>query len=232
MFRGCPRGAKPTPAPSVAEGPVATPGPAATPLVALPPLDQSDAFVRDLVKGLSASPPLAAWLASTALVRTFTAVVENIANGETPAPHLRLLAPKQGFLATAKRGRQVIDPRSYEGYTPFADTIASLDAAGCARAYRVLEPLFDAAYRDLGHPEGGLTKTLDRAIGVLLETPAPPGEVTVIPVVRAVVVYEYADLNLESLTPAQKQFLRIGPANVRKVQAKLRELRDALKTVP
>jgi hypothetical protein len=40
--------------------------------------------------------------------------------------------------------------------------------------------------------------------------------------------FRYADPKLEALTPAQKQFLRIGPRNVRLVQGKLKELAVAL----
>jgi hypothetical protein len=40
--------------------------------------------------------------------------------------------------------------------------------------------------------------------------------------------FRYADPKLEGLTAAQKQFLRIGPRNVRLVQQKLRELQAAL----
>ena len=40
--------------------------------------------------------------------------------------------------------------------------------------------------------------------------------------------FRYADPKLEALTAAQKQFLRIGPRNVRIVQEKLRELQPAL----
>jgi hypothetical protein len=49
-------------------------------------------------------------------------------------------------------------------------------------------------------------------------------------VVRAVVVYEYADPKLEALSPAQKALLRMGPRNVPRVQAKLRELAAALRS--
>jgi hypothetical protein len=40
--------------------------------------------------------------------------------------------------------------------------------------------------------------------------------------------FRYADPRLEALTPAQKQFLRAGPRNVRLVQGKLREVAAAL----
>jgi len=40
--------------------------------------------------------------------------------------------------------------------------------------------------------------------------------------------YEFADPNLESLADAQKQLLRMGPANAKLVTDKLREIEAAL----
>ena len=40
--------------------------------------------------------------------------------------------------------------------------------------------------------------------------------------------YAYVDPRLESLSAAQKQLLRMGPENVRTIQAKLREIALAL----
>jgi hypothetical protein len=163
-------------------------------------------------------------------VRTLVAVVENVAEGETPAPHLRFLAPRQGLRAIEKRGRLYIDPKSGDGYDAFADAVASLDTAETARAFRILEPLFDLAYRELGHPRGAFPKAVDRAVAALLDVPVLQGDVRVVAVVRATVVYEYADKQLEALTPAQKQLLRMGPDNVRKIQGKLREIAAALRS--
>jgi hypothetical protein len=188
-------------------------------------LEGSDAVVRDLAKALSSHPVFLAWLASRGLIRTAVAVVENVADGETPRPHLGFLAPKVGFRALPDRGRLLADPRSYQEYDAFGDAVGSLDAAGCARALHVLAPLLEAAHKELGHPEGGFPATLERALVALLQTPVVSGDV---PVVRRVLLYDFADRSLEALTPAQKQFLRIGPRNMRQVQAKLRELARAL----
>ena len=49
--------------------------------------------------------------------------------------------------------------------------------------------------------------------------------VELVPAVRS---YHFADPALEALSPAQKQLLRLGPGNARRVQAKLRELAPAL----
>src|SRR6185295_19585601 len=128
-------------------------------------------LVRELAGALSKHPQLALWLAQEGLVPRFTAVVENLVGGANPRTHLGFLAPRQRFQALARAGRVTVDPKSYEGYDAFADAVASLDAAGCARVYRLLEPLFDAAYRDLGHPEGRFRVPLAAALARLAEVP-------------------------------------------------------------
>lgn len=218
--------AEPSPA-LVAAAPApagANPSPAAE--VTLPSLDESDAFVRQVAGGLSAHPELARWLARTALVRTLTVVVVNVAAGETPRPHLEFLAPKQRFRAARRPARLLApDPAGFAGYDLFADAVASVDAVVAANGYRTLAPLFEAAYVELGHPEGGFPAALDNAIRALLAVPVLRDDVGLVP---HAIGFRYSDPKLEGLTPAQKQFLRIGPRNVRLVQGKLRDLAAVL----
>ncbi len=216
--------ASPTPAPLVDAPPLATP----TPAIALPPLEASDDLVRDLAKGFSAHPAFASWLQIKDLIRTFVAVVTNVVERENPAPHVPFLAARPPFLVRESKGRTVIDPRSYTRLDGLADLASSIDAAECVRVFRLVEPLADAAYRELGHPEGGFAAALGKAIQALVDVPTLEGEVPVRRVVRAVVVYEYEDPKLEALSPAQKALLRMGPRNVPRVQAKLRALAAAL----
>jgi hypothetical protein len=220
--------ATPTPAPLSARAPGALPSP--SPSAALPALDESDELVRRLADGLSSHPALAAWLGRRGLIRTLTAVVVNVADGETPRPHLEFLAPKQRFRAQRRPARLIApDPASFAGYDLFGDAVASTDAAAAASAYRTLAPLFEAAYVELGHPEGGFAAALDKAIRALLAVPVLRDDVELVP---HAIGFRYAEARLEALTPAQKQFLRIGPRNVRLVQGKLRELAAALAAAP
>lgn len=221
--------ASPSPTPSAAAGTTRTSAeasPTPSPEVPLPPLDGSDAFVRQLAASLSAHPELARWLARTALVRTLTVVVVNVAAGETPRPHLEFLAPKQRFRALRRPARLITpDPAGFAGYDLFADAVASVDAVVAAKGYRTLAPLFEAAYVELGHPEGGFAAALDKAIRALLAVPVLHDDVELVP---HAIGFRYSDAQIEALTAAQKQFLRIGPRNVRLVQGKLKELAAAL----
>ena len=215
-------GTTPPPPPSLA-APVASPSPtSATPL---PPLDESDAFVRQLADTLSRNPEIAGFFARDGLVRLLTVVAVNVAAGETPRPHLAFLAPKQHFRARPRGGVLVPDPASFAGYEGIVDAVVSLDAVACARAFEAAEPLFDAAFQDFGQPGVTFRAVLDQAAGALLAVPALGDDVAL---EAHGTVLRYADPELERLTPAQKQLLRMGPRSVRRVQGKIREIAAAL----
>jgi hypothetical protein len=193
--------------------------------VAVPPLDESDAVVGKLLETLSSHPRVLAWLATKGLIRNFTVVVSNIAEGKTPATLVPVLRPASRF-NTIERGTAVlVDPESHERYTPLAEAVASLDPAGTARLYATLKPRIEEADRDLGNPEPLFDRTLERAIVLLLATPVLDNPVAVEP--RGI-GYGFADERLESLTAAQKQLLRMGPQNTRIIQRSLRGIALAL----
>jgi hypothetical protein len=189
--------------------------------IALPPLDETDALVRELVARLSSHPRVAAWLTTDQLVRNFTVVVLAIAEGRAPGPRLRPLAPDGAFRVVQAGPTVQIDPRTFQRYDTHASAVAGIDARGAARLYATLKPRIDDAYKELGAPHGDFDRTLERAIAHLLQTPAVQGPVAV---ESAPVAFRFADPALESLSPAQKQLLRMGPANLRIIQEKLREI--------
>ena len=189
--------------------------------IALPPLDETDSLVRQLVQRLSSHPRVAAWLAIKGLIHNFTVVTLNISNGETPAVHLRRLAPASRFRVREAAGAVYLDPRSYQRYDAYADAVAGLDARGTARLYATLKPRITEASRELGNPTGDFDPVLERAVVELLRVPVVDGEVRV---TAKTISYAFADPRLEALSAAQRQFLRMGPRNVRMVQSKLREI--------
>lgn len=221
--------APPLPPPAHAAPSLSPPPPPALPeAVALPPLGESDALVRELVGRLSPHPQLAVWLSADQLARRFVVLVVNVMAGENPRPNLRFLEPRERLTVLRRGAATVIDPASYARFDAFAAAVDSLDEAGCARVYRLLTPLFEAAFRELGHPEGGFDRALLAAVRPLLEVPVLEGDVAVRPVQRGTLVYELVDARLEGLSLPQKQLLRMGPGNVRRLQVKLRALAAAL----
>lgn len=187
----------------------------------VPPLDESDALVRILIGRLSSHPQVAAWLTTDQLIRNITVVVTNIANGQTPAKQLQVVRPA-GTFAVRQSGAEIwIDPASYRRYDNLAGAVESLDARGVARFYATVKPRINEAFRDLGTPDDDFDRTLERAIVMLLRTPTVEGDVRLR---GESVSYKFADPALEGLSKAQRQFLRMGPQNMRSVKAKLREV--------
>ena len=228
---------RPVAAPAVDEAPapvpVVEPAPAPARLqgenIPLPPLGESDGIVRALVGKLSSQPKVLAWLATDGLIENFVVVTLAIAEGRSPAKHLRPLAPQGKFRVKTAGGRTLLDRASYQRYDDYAASVGALDATGTARLYLTLKPRIVDAYRQLGHPEGDFDPVFARAIGVLLAVPAIEDDV---PLRAKVVTYAFVDPTAEGLSPAARQFLRMGPSNVRTVQAKLREIAALLGLTP
>ena len=197
--------------------------------VAVPPLDESDPIVRDLVRRITSHPAVLAWLTTNGLIRNFTVAVVNVVDGVTPARHLRVVRPTSAFGVVERGGKLFIDPRSYERYDGVAEAAASIDAAGAARLYTTLRPRIEEAYVQLGLRPESFDAVLEKAIVSLLQTPAVDAEVQAAP---KGIAYRFADPKLENLTAAQKQLLRTGSRNVRIIQSSLRQLALALGIPP
>ena len=103
---------------AVAQAPAAVkpPEPVAAEPIDLPPLAASDSLVRQLVGRLSSHPMVARWLTTDQLVRNFTVVLVNIADGRTPTTHLEKMRPKGRFAALTDARGAYVNPDSYHRY--------------------------------------------------------------------------------------------------------------------
>jgi hypothetical protein len=213
--------AAPAPEPEVEPEPAAPPAPPE----ALPPRGESDALVRDLARAVSSHPLFLATLKEAGLIDRFVLIVDSLAEGNVPRRELAFLKPQGQFLVLGREPEQRIDPASYPRYDALAEAIASLDAGQAVAAYRRVAALCEDSYRALGYPEGGFEQRIRAALALLLSTPVLDEDPAVVPETKR---YEFADPALESLSEAQKQLLRMGPANAKRVTSKLREIQAAL----
>ena len=202
-------------------------GPTVSPLegIVVPPLDETDSLVRQLVGALSSRPELAAWLATDGLIRNIVTVVDNVADGRSPVRHLKVLAPKGPFATAGPPTRPTIHAATYQRFDGVADTVGSLDPRAVARISATLNPRLQQAYQELGQREGTFDAAVERAIVRLLSAPVIDGDIGV---EAHVLSFRYADERLEALSPVEKQLIRMGPRNTRIIQARLRELARAL----
>jgi len=194
--------------------------------VTIPPLDESDEAVRELVRALSSHPTVAAWLATDDLIRRFTVVISNIATGEPVAKQVAAIRPRGSFKVDERGEDLFVAPDASARYLPLATAATSVDPAGAARLYSTLKPRIEEAYRELGYPDTPFDQTLEKALVLLMKTPVTTGRLALQP--AGGTSYRFADPALEKLTPAQKALIRLGPDNQRAVQGSLRNIALAL----
>lgn len=191
----------------------------------VPTLAESDTWLQNVVGQLSSHPELAEWMLTPELIQGFVVVVDNIAEGVAPRKHLEMVAPEEGFGVKESDGKVFVDPTNYQRFNLLVDVIESLDTAGTAELYQAMRPLCQQAYQDLGYPGDSFDATLSRAVNRLLATPVMDQPVAL---EKKITAYRFEDPALEELSPAAKQFLRLGPENLKRLQIKVRALARAI----
>lgn len=224
------------PSPAVVAAPTAPSSPEAStqpirglgigePDPALPAMGGLDAYVRPLLAALTARPELAALLATDDLVRRFVVSVETVARGASPAGQVRAVAPRGPFRVRPDGGAMVVDPASFARYDGLTLMVEDLDPQDLARLYGRIKPRLDEAYAELG-VEGTFDEVMARALRHLLATPDVPASARLEP--SKGINYVYVDPNIEGLSAAQRQLLRLGPARAARVKEHLRRFGVAL----
>lgn len=212
-----------------ADAPGLASSPSETPAVPtnLPPLEQSDALVRERAGALSDAPAFKEWLKLEALIARLASAMNMIAGGTVPRETFAPFAPKGKFRVIKKEGRIFADPAAYARYDGFAVLVSKVDAVAAARLFEELLPLFDAAQRNLGEKNTSARAAFFAAAKELLDVPALDGELPLTEGKKGL-GWAYADERLESQSPARKQLMRMGPKNQAVIQAKLRAVVLAL----
>lgn len=187
--------------------------------------EDDDGPVRAAVARLSSHPKLASYLVNDRLLRRFVRAVDAIAGGYSPRDEVEFLEPSRPFIVREYEGQLVIAAGSYRRYELVTDVFASFETEGAVELYRTFRPQLEAIYQEVGWASEDFDSRLRQAIDHLLEVDVPSGQIEV---EQRAIVYAYAEDDLEGLTGAQKQMLRMGSANATRVQSKLAELRQAL----
>ena len=188
------------------------------------PLDTSDPAVKaSLIESSSADEEIVnRMLVNEGLIQRFVVSVTNLANDEMAPNHQLLTPPEQNFRVYSQAGKQWIDAASYKRYTPYVDMLESFDNEALLNIYGIYKDDIQAKFAEIGDPDQDFNSVLLDAIDQLLDTPEVPVPVEVY---TDSVAYKYADDRLENLNEPQKQLLRTGPDNMRRIKAKLRELK-------
>ncbi|HLF10329.1 MAG TPA: DUF3014 domain-containing protein [Gammaproteobacteria bacterium] len=202
---------------------VTTPPPERT--IPLPPLDESDAEVRGGLTELFGREAVQRFLVPERIVRRIVVTIDNMPRAKM-ALQQRPVQPTPGeFLTTGPEEALVLAPENYARYTPIVTVIGATDAKTLVALYRGLQPLFQQAYEELGHPDSFFNTRLLEVIDHLLSTPDVPAPIRL---VQPGVFYKYADKDIEALSSGRKLLIRMGPENAAIIKEKLREVQAEL----
>lgn len=241
----------PVPAP-VAPVPVATPEPSVpthppTPVPAiptaepLPPLNESDAVVKDemAVKGLA---DLVVFLTPDEVIRKTVRAVYSLSKGNVVQQYRPVTGPDSSFSAVPTGDTVTIEnPREKgemtetavyrlsaqngERYQIYINLLRSVDKQQVAALYSRYYPLLQQAYQELGEGPAEFHTVVLQALDSLLASPQPTEEPLL---VRTSVQYQYLKPEYQALPATQKLVLRMGNMNRRVLLEELRGLREAI----
>ena len=171
---------------------------------------------------LSRHEGLHRWLAVDDLIRKFVGFTQGVSEGRVIRAAVQVLSNRLSAIRVGDNAF-ILNPASYARYDTLTWIIDSVDAEVLADFYVLITPLLIKPIRNWGC-QTRFRSVVYAAIGLLLETPVVEGEIGL---ERPVVMYEFADDSLESLQPAQKQLVRMGPANTKRIKSKLSEVARA-----
>jgi hypothetical protein len=189
------------------------------------PLDTSDGTVKTKLLTLSDYDAFARLLINDALLERFVIMTNTLAEEEIATNNRMLVQPDKPFRTYRQADKEWIDPASYKRYAPYVEVLESLETESLLQLYQEYKPAIEQIFAEIGNPSDSFDEKLEEAIDVLLDTPEVPFPVEVY---TDSVMYKFADSQLESLTAPQKQLLRTGPENMRRIKAKLREIKETL----
>jgi len=191
----------------------------------LPPLDQSDAEVQGGLAEVVGHDAVSKFLIPERIVRNAVVTIDNLSREQAAVQQRPVKSAPGKFLVTGTDDALTISPDNYKRYDSFVTAVKMVDAKTLVAFYRGMQPLFQQAYENLGHPNGFFNTRLLEIIDHLLQTPDVQHPVRL---VQPSVVYKYADPKLESLSAGQKLLIRMGPENAGIIKAKLREIQAEL----
>lgn len=192
---------------------------------ALPSLDSSDNFFRDLILSDKPNKNLRLWLKADDLIRRSASYFDGLARGSMLSK-IFPLAPPEGNFTTHQQGDVIwLNAGNYERYNSTVSALVSLDMQQLAQTFHLIRPLLEKAFAELGYQPRQMDGIILQSIDNILATPII---VKPLKLVRESVTYKFADPRLEALMPLQKQLLRAGPENTQRLQQQALALKKAL----
>ena len=191
----------------------------------LPSREESDELLLQQLDVSGANAQLTGLVGTEHPLELSAALIDGLSQGAILRKILPANPPKQAFTVTTEGDAFYMDTSSYERYDSYADSISALDTDIVVDSFHLLRPLYERAYEQLGLDSDNFDNSIIRTLDIILATPEIDGPIAL---ESKSVMYTYADPDLEKLPSLQKQLLRMGPDNIRRIKEQARSLRAGL----
>lgn len=187
-------------------------------------IDGQDAQVRKFFQFYSAD--LLPMAQADELLKKMTRIFNDFAQGQRQYKHMLDFTLSSPFMAQKSGNQWIIAQQNYARYDALINGLLVIDDALWLHAYTFFKPHLQKNYAEFGYPEHyTLEDMLQKAAAEIIATPQVQGNHAL---VKHGVLYKFADAELESLSPVQKQVIRMGPENSQKLKQKLRQVMQLL----
>lgn len=184
-----------------------------------------DAILRQQLSAAGADAELNKLASGDHPLDLSAALMDGLGRGIILRKMLPLKKPKQAFSVDREGSTLYMSPAGYNRYNRLTDAITALNTSVLVETFHTLRPLYQQAYDQLGLDPEDFDNAVIRTLDLVLATPEISEPIALNP---KSVVYVYADPALESLPALQKQLLRVGPDNLRRIKQQARVLREGL----
>jgi hypothetical protein len=184
-----------------------------------------DELLRQQLAAVGAKPVLRKLLRDQQPLEVSAALIDGLGRGVILRKFLPGNLHSEPFSVVTEDDGIFMNPTGYLRYDVFADAIAALDITALVNAFHLLRPFYEQAYGYLGLDPGDFDNAVIRTLDLVLATPEIGEPIAVKP---KSVMYIYVSPALEGSPDVQKQLLRMGPDNIRRIKQQAQALRDGL----
>ncbi len=186
-------------------------------------LDTSDEGFKKAVTTVSTD--LGDWFEIKDVIRKYIVLIHDVSQNKILFKHKNFLkVPKKNMVREDDQGLY-LTKEGYQRYDRFANALVAIDVKKGVGLYLSFKPLFNKVYKTFSYPESyKLEDIFLKAAANVINAPVEEGRVGL---VKHTLFYKFSKRKLERLNDVEKQMLRMGPENTKKIQAKLRQLVEA-----
>lgn len=191
------------------------------------PLGIEDPKVKSSLIAAASSSAFAKLLVNDRLLEKFVINVNNLANAELSPKDTLLVPPTEKFVTFKQDSNIFIDNASFRRYTPYVVALESVDTNDLLAVFDNYEGNLKRKYAEISRPGQSFDLALINAINTLLSTPQIEEPMQVY---SDSAMFKFKDARLERLSAPQKQLLRTGPDNMRRIKSVLENVKESLET--